>query len=187
MLELIIGATAGAGLTYFYLKHSSAKRRKTFEHLDVKNTDNQIRFIENARLQSYNPIKKMASKVFSAIEGYLPKRTKRYRLLAEVSMGAFIKTDRSSGNQKQQGRVYSSYGSKRVEFLIIDALGKPAVAIEYHGGETRYRNNGVARDAIKKRVLQKAGIELLEVHRETEKDDYLLTLSRILDRHENLS
>lgn len=185
MIELLIGGAVGASTIYFYLKYATAKRRQQYQRNDVTNTDNQIRFIENAKLSTYNPINKKAFKVFGAIETYLPKRSKRYRLLAEVSMGAFIRTARSKENDQQNRRVYSSYGSKRVDFLIIDQMGRPAVAIEYHGGETRYKNNGVARDAIKKRVLQKAGVELLEVHKETDKDEYLLTLSRILDRHED--
>ena len=86
--------------------------------------------------------------------------------------------------ENERNRAYSAYGSKRVDFLIIDSFGRPAVAIEYHGSG-HLQGNAAARDAVKKRALHKAGIELLEVCEFTEKDDYLQTLSDMLDSHED--
>jgi len=45
---------------------------------------------------------------------------------------------------------------------VIDASGKPKLAIEYHGSG-HYQGNAEDRDAVKRLALKKAGIPLLEI------------------------
>ncbi len=184
MVELLIGSALGAMVAYTSLRLSTVLRLQRYRRYDVSNTDNQLRFIEEAKLRPAIPINKEAFKVFRTIETELPNRGTRYRLLAEVSMGAFIKTSEHHGTAAQRKRAYSTFGSKRVDFLIIDPYGRPALVVEYHGsGHDRAKS--VARDTVKKRALQKAGVELLEVYAHTDPYHYVQVLTHLLDRHES--
>lgn len=183
MVELLIGSALGAVVAFLSLRLSTILRLRRYRRYDISSTDNQLRFVGQADLRAAIPINREAFSVFKAIETDLQRRRSRYRLLAEVAMGAFIRTANDHGTALQRKRAYSAYGSKRVDFLIIDPYGRPALAVEYHGtGHTQ--GNAAARDAVKKHVLQKAGVELLEIYDYSTPRDYLQALSHILERHE---
>lgn len=184
MVELLLGSAIGAVVAALSLRLSTVLKLRRYRRADITSTDNQLRFIEDAALQPAVPINREAFKVFRTIESDLPNRGTRYRLLAEVAMGAFIKTSRHHGTAAERKRAYSTYGSKRVDFLIIDPFGRPALVVEYHGSG-HHQANASARDAVKKRALQKAGVELLEVYPHSDPHQYLQVLSHLLDRHES--
>ena len=183
MVELLIGSVLGAVVAFLSLRLSTILRLRRYRRYDITRTDNQLRFVERADLRAAIPINREAFKAFKTIETALQRRRSRYRLLAEVSMGAFIRTAKDQGTAQQRKRAYSAYGSKRVDFLVIDPFGRPALAVEYHGSG-HAQGNAPARDAVKKRVLQKANIELLEIYEYSPPQDYLQTLSHMLERHE---
>ena len=140
------------------------RRREQFAQFDVRDTANQIRFLEKASLYPRKPINKEAFKtVFAVAERTLAGMDGKYRLLAEVSMGSFLGTSRKRGSQAMQDRAFASINSKRVDFLVIDAFGEPRLVIEYQGSG-HYQDDAEDRDAVKRLALERAGVPLLEIH-----------------------
>lgn len=178
--ELLIPASLGGGVVYLYMRLKAFKQKQYFKKFDKRDAKNQMRFIEEAELYKRNPINKEAYRIFRSIEMQLPKRP-RYRLLAEVSMGAFLGTSKT-GNIKRNQRAFSAFGSKRVDFLVIDEFGQPVVAVEYQG-TGHFQGDAPLRDAVKKRALQKAGVQLLEVEHDSKEADYLNQLIVIVENH----
>ena len=75
--------------------------------------------------------------------------------------------------------------SKRVDFLIIDTFGHPAAAVEYHGsGHHRQGGRAAARDAVKRRALEKAGIELVEIQATYDARQSQWMVEHALERYE---
>ena len=82
-------------------------------------------------------------------------------LFTQVSYGEFLE----AGSAKTR----ASFNSKRADFVIADANFVPKVVIEYQGSGHFGSNwishqNASARDAIKRAVLRRAGLPLIEVH-----------------------
>ena len=126
---------------------------------DLSDYSNQVKFIEQAVLRSRKPITAESFRVvYSVLERSLEPR---YRILAEVSLGSFIGTDNKSHSDYASDLAFRSINSKRVDFLIIDPLGAPHLAIEYHGSG-HFQGNAESRDAVKRLIFQKVGIPLLE-------------------------
>ncbi|MEM1198778.1 MAG: DUF2726 domain-containing protein [Pseudomonadota bacterium] len=184
MVELLFGSALGAVVAYLSLRLKTVLKLRRYRRADITSTDNQLRFIEGASLRPAAPINRDAFKVFRTIEASLPSRGTRYRLLAGVGMGAFIKTSPQHGNVAQRKRAFNTYSSKRVDFLIIDPFGRPALVVEYHDTGS-HQANAAARDAVKQRALQKAGVELMEVYAHSDPHHYLQVLTHLLDRHES--
>lgn len=144
-----------------FLRMSAKSRAKEW---DVGDYQNQLRFIEQTDLYTYKPINKEAFKtVFAVAEGPLAAMRPKHRILAEVSMGSFLRTSDKGVRRSISSRAFKSFNSKRVDFLVIDASGQPKLAIEYHGSG-HYQSNSEERDAVKRLALKKAGIPLLEIN-----------------------
>ncbi|TCP12901.1 uncharacterized protein DUF2726 [Bisgaardia hudsonensis] len=79
---------------------------------------------------------------------------KGLRLFSQVSMGEFLKS--------KDSEAFKLINSKRVDFLIINNIGLPVVVIEYQGNG-HFDNNFIERDAIKREVCRKVGIEFIEI------------------------
>ncbi|SDH69593.1 DUF2726 domain-containing protein [Roseospirillum parvum] len=183
MLDLITGIAVGIVATALSLEVKKQKNKRIFKRYDLSDAGNQLRFIEEVKLYRKRPINRESYEHFRYIEQHLKNRQEGLRILAEVGLGAFIGTSDAASTEKQRKRAFSSYNSKRVDFLVIDAFGNPAVAIEYHGSGHHLSPDAVARDAVKKRALQKAGIELLEIYPNAHKPEVLARLDAILARH----
>lgn len=165
------------------LQFQQLKRRSKFKKNDLGDTANQLRFVEEIELFAERPINKEAFRIFRALEDHLESRQPKLRLLAEVGLGAFIRTSRNDSPQWKRQRAFNSFNSKRVDFLIIDHFGRPAVAVEYHGSGHYLGKNASGRDIVKKRALQRAGIELLEIQTNCTADEFLAQLDLMLARH----
>lgn len=147
------------------------RRREIFERFDVKDPANQLRFIEEASLYSRKPINREAFRtVFSIVERTLTETNSGYRLLAEVCMGSFLGTSQNHGTKAAQDRAFSSFNSKRVDFLIIDTFGKPCLVIEYQGSG-HYQGDSEQRDMVKRMALKAVRVPLLEISEGTTAPD----------------
>ncbi|GMG82177.1 hypothetical protein LNKW23_13900 [Paralimibaculum aggregatum] len=84
-------------------------------------------------------------------------------LHAQVALGAVFGTD---GPAPASLAAFRSIAAKRFDFLVVDAAGRPLVAVEFHGAG--HRGNGHAsRDRIKRTACRRAGLALVEIdHRE---------------------
>ena len=77
-----------------------------------------------------------------------------HRVYAQTSLGEIL----SSPSED----AFRSINSKRVDILVVDCRGWPALAVEYQGNG-HYQGSAAARDAIKREALRKAGVRYLEV------------------------
>lgn len=134
-------------------------------YLDLSEPGDQLKAVEAATFRPKKPVNREASAVLRQLERVAKTRTTHhYRVFAEVSLGAFMTTEDSQTRRHTGWLAWMAINSKRVDFLIIDTFGHPAVAIEYHGsGHHQEGGQAAARDAIKRRALEKAGIELVEI------------------------
>lgn len=143
-------------------------RKRKYKANDLTLPENQIKFINNVTLCQRPLMNKEEVQIFYAIEKHL--KFKDERVMAQVSLGEFIKTGQKCHKYRtypcitceKNHKAYSSFNSKRVDFLIIDSHGMPKVAIEYQGSG-HYKGNAAERDMVKKLCYEKANIHLLEI------------------------
>ena len=130
---------------------------------DVKDTTNQLRFVRDAEFYPKRPINKEAYRtVLLVVERVLKAHFRQHRVLAEVCMGSFLATPGGRNGSFLNDKAYQSINSKRVDFLVIDAMGNPALVIEYHGTFGR-DGHALAKDEIKRVTFDRAGIAWIEV------------------------
>ncbi|MET3600646.1 hypothetical protein ABID12_002596 [Martelella mangrovi] len=140
-----------------------ARRKRFFEENDVSDVENQIRFISHTELRAVRPVNKEAVRVLYALDEWIDTHQPYWRMAFEVSMGAFIKTSSYDPDDRMQKAAFSSYNSKRVDFLLIDRFGQPVLAVEYHGTGHDMSDDAPDRMEVKRLALERAGIPLVEV------------------------
>jgi len=124
-------------------------------------------------LRSRKPINAESFRaVYSVLEQSLKPLKPKHRILAEVSLGSFIGTCNKSHRDYASDLAFRSINRKRVDFLIINQVGDPSLAIEYHGSG-HFQGNAESRDAVKRLIFQKVGIPLLEFKDEAGHDGSL--------------
>ena len=84
------------------------------------------------------------------------------RRLLQTSLGETIAPSNTSGSEAARGLAFRSINSKRLDFLVIDRSGMPALAVEYQG-HGHYQNRAFMRDAVKREAVRKAGVPFLEI------------------------
>jgi hypothetical protein len=158
-------------------QQDAARRRHYRQANSIADTQNQLRFIAQSELRSVRPVNHEAAPVLYALDDWIQANQRKWRFGFEVSMGAFIQVD----SKDKAGRdAFHSYNSKRVDFLLIDRYGQPALVIEYHGSGHNRSDDAKGRMAVKRLVLERAGIPLLEVAEKTAKADILHAISERL-------
>lgn len=192
LLPILIGlgiAAIIAGL--IPRRRGSWKRRPTASRsdskfLDLSDPGDQLTAVEAAILKPRKPVNREASAVLRQLEHIVKTRaTHHYRVFAEVSLGAFVTAEGSERRERAGRLAWMAINSKRVDFLIIDTFGDPAVAVEYHGtGHHQRGGRAAARDAVKRRALEKAGIELVEIQVSYDAKQSQMMVEHALERHE---
>ena len=155
-------------------------------YLDLSDHGDQLKAVEAAILKPKKPVNSEASRVLIQLEQITRQRPeRRYRVFAEISLGAFVATE-GPRDRKEIGQLaWRAISAKRLDFLIIDGRGFPAVAVEYHGtGHHQEGGQAAARDAVKRRALEKAGIEFVEIQVSYDTYQSRLMVERALDRYE---
>lgn len=149
-------------------EEAQQRRLRAIEN-DVTRHDNQMQNVEGCALRSVRPVNKEAVTILYALEEWLgANRDEKLRLSFEVSMAAFIKTDFGAEAEAQE-RAFSAYRGKRVDFLLIDAGGLPRLAVEYNGTGHELSDDAEDRMRVKRRVLERVGVPLLELPAKTTK------------------
>ncbi|MET4682588.1 DUF2726 domain-containing protein [Brevundimonas faecalis] len=155
-------------------REDAQQRRLRAIENDVTRHDNQMQNVEGCALRPSRPVNREASAVLYALEEWLEAkcrsegRNKRWRLAFEVSMAAFVRTDFGADAEVQE-RAFSAYRGKRVDFLLIDANGLPMLAVEYNGTGHDLSDDAEDRMKVKRRVLERVGVPLLEIPARTTK------------------
>lgn len=168
-----------------FQKQEAENRKKIWASLDVGDTKNQLRFIQQYELSAKPPINYEASSILYAIEDWLKVQKEKdphfkWRLGFEVGLGAFIKTAKYDREDENMKRAFKSYNSKRVDFLLIDNRGNPKLAIEYNGSGHYMSADAVERMNVKSMALDRAGIPLLEIPKNMSRTEILNSISGAL-------
>lgn len=104
-----------------------------------------------------------------------------HRVMAQTSMGEILRPRPTSSSKRDEELAFRSINSKRVDFLIVDRRGLPALAVEYQG-HGHYRERSFMRDAVKREVFRKANVEFLEVPAEFRNDEVRVAVRKLLKR-----
>lgn len=139
----------------------------------------QMHYIQQCELKSYNPMNKEVVKYFYYLNEWIQAKQLKWYVSFEVSMGAFIRTS-GSAEAELQKLAFSSYNSKRVDFLLIDHYGNPRGVIEYHGSGHYLSQSANERMQVKMLVLQKVGIPLIEIPEQLDKQTFFERLQVLL-------
>ncbi|MFG1404095.1 DUF2726 domain-containing protein [Xanthobacter sediminis] len=139
--------------------------------------DGQLSALRRSNITKKTPINKSAYRVLVQIERAIKKEAPRCRVLAEVGMSAFICTSH------QDKEAFRSFFAKRVDFLVIDAIGNPAFVVEFQGSGHHLHGTAAGRDAVKKEALRLAEIELLEIHHYTSDEERSIMIVGALRRN----
>lgn len=134
----------------------------------------QLRLVMAAPFQRTRLLSNAELKVFRLIEAHLPKCGPGLRLMAQPNLGEFV--------QSPDPMAYRAINARRVDMLVIDTFGMPVVAIE-HQGSGHYQADAAARDAIKREVLRKSGIEYLEIFDHQSETDIRRLVSEAIVRN----
>jgi hypothetical protein len=97
------------------------------------------------------------------LEAFVRDNAPNHRVMAQVSMGEIIKPVAVGASPALLNRAFLAINAKRLDFSIFDASGLIVAAIEYQGSG-HYGKGAEARDAVKREVMRKAGVPLIEVH-----------------------
>lgn len=136
-------------------------------------------YIQQGKLVHYNPMNKEVAKYFYYLNEWIQTNQLKWYVSFEVSMGAFIRTS-GRAEAELQKLAFSSYNSKRVDFLLIDHSGKPRCVIEYHGSGHYLSQSANERMQVKKLVLEKAKIPLIEIPEQLDKQAFFEKLQVLL-------
>ncbi|MBL4870156.1 MAG: DUF2726 domain-containing protein [Robiginitomaculum sp.] len=158
-------------------ERQKSEQKKWFEGQDVKNPENQLKFIDKVTFRSKKLMNKKEYPVFAKIEKHLRNKKSGHRIMAQVNMGEFIGT---IGDGYWQDKAFSSINSKRVDFLIIGPWGYPLIAIEYQGSG-HYQNDATKRDKVKRMAAEKTDIYFLEIFPGDTPEQYLAEIELVLD------
>ncbi len=93
---------------------------------------------------------------FQAAEQTVSRMRQGHRVFAQVSLGEILAV--------KDDEAFRAINSKRVDILVTDRFGQPAVAIEYQGSGHYLSKDAELRDSIKRLALESAGIHYLPVH-----------------------
>lgn len=166
------------------VREEAEQRRRKYVENDVARHENQMRFIEECSLRFDKPVNREASTALYVLQDWIDTEKNGWRLAFEVSMGAFIKTAPRK-DKWISDRTFSSYSSKRVDFLLIDAQGVPKLVVEYNGTGHDLSGDAADRMKVKRRVLERVGLPLLEIPAKTPKAEIKRMIAAVFETQQD--
>lgn len=122
----------------------------------------QMEFISRVDFEPRRLLNKSEYGILKVLEKITGEIGRGHRVMAQTSLGEIIAPQTASGSEEARDLAFRSINSKRLDFLVIDRSGMPALAVEYQG-HGHYQNRAFMRDAVKREAVRKARIEFLEV------------------------
>ena len=170
-MELLIFVALVAGAIYLILIRRKPTPGDDAPRRDdpVSHAHKQLTQLNGADLSASGLLNKSEEKLLAEIDACLAAHGVSLRVMAQVSMGAMIKTKARPGAPAYAGlNAYRAVNSKRVDFALVDDAGRVRLVIEFDG-PSHERRATKARDAVKTEALKRAGIPLLVIdYRENE-------------------
>ena len=137
---------------------------------DVSDPKNQMDAVAHVDFEITPLLNREEARLLPLLESCARQVGKGHRVMAQTSMGEIIRPRQVGTSQEQRSAAYASINSKRLDFAIFDRFGRLALAIEYQGSG-HYQAKSFMRDAVKREVLRKAGVQYLEVYQNSTHDD----------------
>jgi hypothetical protein len=141
----------------------------------------QMECISRVDFEAQPLLNKSEYQVLLQLEAVVLELQAGHRVMAQTSMGEILRPRPASSSKRDQDLAFRSINSKRVDFLIVDRRGLPALAIEYQG-LGHYRERSFMRDAVKREVFRKANVAFLEVPAEFRNDEVRGAVRKLLKR-----
>lgn len=139
----------------------------------------QMRAIAKVQFERTSLLNKEEAKVLPLLESVTQQIDRGHRVMAQTSMGEVLKPRKGSGSSLELKNAFSSINSKRLDFAIFDRFGMMVCAIEYQGSG-HYQGNAFMRDTVKREVLRRTNVPLIEVPKQFNPTDIKNSVSRIL-------
>lgn len=156
----LLSALAVAASIFLYRAAQKRKvpyARKTDSHsYDYTDYRQQLLIVEKTSYECKPITNFEARSTLKVVETFFAEYGGGYRVLPELAMGAVLGTKMDAG--------FHCINSKRLDVGVVDAQGFLVVAVEYHGTGHYTDADTPIRDLVKKRALQKVGIDLIEVY-----------------------
>ena len=122
----------------------------------------QMEFVSRVDFEPRRLLNKPEYGILQILERVTKEINGGYRVMAQTSLGEIIAPASASGSEEARDLAFRSINSKRLDFLVIDRTGMPALAVEYQG-HGHYQNKAFMRDAVKREAVRKARIQFLEI------------------------
>ncbi|WP_407976488.1 DUF2726 domain-containing protein [Brucella pseudogrignonensis] len=154
------------GVFIFYMRRRGRPSNRygaNRQALHSPRTDDRLSALRATTISVKKPINREAYGVLVKIEKVLSSEVPKARVLAEVGMGAFLSTGGGGDLFADDKLAFTSFNAKRVDFLVIDAFGKPAFVVEYQGSGHHLGGSAAERDMLKREAIRRAKIELVEI------------------------
>jgi hypothetical protein len=146
---------------------------------DLRDPSAQMQAIARAEFEPRRLLNKSEYGVLLILEAAARDVNRGLRVMAQTSMGELVRTKDDSASQEECDRAYRSINSKRLDFVVIDPYGLPVLAVE-HQGTGHYQASAFMRDAVKREVLRKAKIRLLEIPADYNRTELVKQLRAVL-------
>ena len=121
-----------------------------------------MEFISRVDFEPRRLLNKSEYGILQILERFTREIGGGYRVMAQTSLGEIIAPSTASGSEEARDLAFRSINSKRLDFLVIDRFGMPALAVEYQG-HGHYQNRAFMRDAVKREAVRKARVPFLEI------------------------
>lgn len=125
----------------------------------------QMEFISRVDFEPRRLLNKPEYGILQILEKITREIGGGHRVMAQTSLGEIIAPARGAGSEESRNLAFRSINSKRLDFLVIDRVGLPALAVEYQG-HGHHQNGAFMRDAVKREAVRKANIQFLEIEAE---------------------
>lgn len=144
------------------IKQEKEKSTERYQQNNLRDHDNQLRFIEEGNLKKTKLMNTPEYYLFLCLSDIIRDIPVKKYLYAQVCMGSFLaqRQDRWLDSQ-----AYSSINSKRCDFVITDNFGEVILVVEYNGtghmGDDEEQTQ--KRDLVKAKALESTNIPLIVV------------------------
>jgi len=145
---------------------------------DVADATQQLSFVSRVAFEKQPLLNKSEFQVLLILEGVVRELRAGHRVMAQTCLGEFLRPKRQQ-NYAATDLAYRSINSKRSDFIIVDQRGLAVLAVEYHG-QGHFQGNAAMRDAVKREALRSAGIALIEVPAQFNRDTIAREVRNVL-------
>ncbi len=158
---------------------AQTKQARSTQQGDLKDPRNQLDAIGKVGFETSRLLNKEEARLLPLLESAARAAERGHRVMAQTSMGEILRPAQGSGSEAQRRAAFASINSKRLDFAVFDRAGTLVCAIEYQGSG-HYQGTAYMRDAVKKEVLRRAGVPLIEVPEKFDRGEVESALRRIL-------